>query len=588
MMVRIEHFPQTTISDYLSCIKPKLIMTTTERSKEDKIAEIVSGLGFLSYRYLTYEHSIVNQYNNDQQLIDQQKDFVYKLHVSSEVLSENLEKGDTFICDFLGLISQLFAYIWTQPEGDQEQQWRDLREFAMKTEGFSAMMRNMGGDPKEIEDYLEFRCDQHSKIATVIRSLIKDFRFKDDKCQSHERFQQEYKDASAYLFFVYINCQSTIEALEPAIASCLKYDYRYDNSDPAYADEPVHTDDEVIAFITTMLHSMLAEGDKLTRSTQPLTGDALLKKVKSLGDVSKKMLVLQCGYNRGPDDLDEDGDLRPTFTEFYEALLVAKGVTLTSALTEEKAPLTEEEIKNQRLDPQRAFANASAVYNASNIHDVSDLGDAYIDKCVVVGVLNQLYEWHLKAVNDEKMDNRELWRRDAGIINDMKNKLMKIQIGEDDWLFEVSMRAQQQEDAKQAQSLSDESKQVIRSSTTLKPAKATSALPEEIREGIYFRSLSESSADVIEHFGIEAPDLLNKYSCAVEDALIEQVQRANNLSDEVEKLKDEAVAMNQMLTKPEILLDYVRKFFSEDGPYPNFNLEEELKKPLTDQPESPE
>jgi len=100
--------------------------------------------------------------------------------------------------------------------------------------------------------------------------------------------------------------------------------------------------------------------------------------------------------------------------------------------------------------------------------------------------------------------------------------------------------------------------------------------------------LSESSADVIEHFGIEAPDLLNKYSCAVEDALIEQVQRANNLSDEVEKLKDEAVAMNQMLTKPEILLDYVRKFFSEDGPYPNFNLEEELKKPLTDQPESPE
>tara|TARA_B100002051_G_scaffold190310_1_gene180369 strand:+ start:408 stop:845 length:438 start_codon:yes stop_codon:yes gene_type:complete len=57
-----------------------------------------------------------------------------------------------------------------------------------------------------------------------------------------------------------------------------------------------------------------------------LTGSDLLAKVKELGDVSKSELVRECGY------LSEkkDGGERLNFTAFYEALLEAKGVNLSS------------------------------------------------------------------------------------------------------------------------------------------------------------------------------------------------------------------------------------------------------------------
>ena len=40
----------------------------------------------------------------------------------------------------------------------------------------------------------------------------------------------------------------------------------------------------------------------------------------------------------------------------------------------------------------------------------------------------------------------------------------------------------------------------------------------------YLSQISDASLEVLEHFGAEAPVLLNQYACAVEDALIEQVQ----------------------------------------------------------------
>ena len=57
-----------------------------------------------------------------------------------------------------------------------------------------------------------------------------------------------------------------------------------------------------------------------------LTGSDLLDKVKELGDVSKSDLVRACGY------LSEkkDGGDRLNFTAFYEALLEAKGVKLST------------------------------------------------------------------------------------------------------------------------------------------------------------------------------------------------------------------------------------------------------------------
>lgn len=57
-----------------------------------------------------------------------------------------------------------------------------------------------------------------------------------------------------------------------------------------------------------------------------LTGSELLAKVKELGDASKSELVRECGYL----STKKDGTERLNFTAFYEALLGAKGVALTS------------------------------------------------------------------------------------------------------------------------------------------------------------------------------------------------------------------------------------------------------------------
>ena len=57
-----------------------------------------------------------------------------------------------------------------------------------------------------------------------------------------------------------------------------------------------------------------------------LTGAELLARVKDLGDVSKSDLVRACGYVSEK----KDGGDRLNFTAFYEALLEAKGVNLTS------------------------------------------------------------------------------------------------------------------------------------------------------------------------------------------------------------------------------------------------------------------
>ena len=57
-----------------------------------------------------------------------------------------------------------------------------------------------------------------------------------------------------------------------------------------------------------------------------LTGSDLLDKVKYLGDVSKSDLVHACGYVSSK----KDGGERLNFTAFYEALLEAKGINLST------------------------------------------------------------------------------------------------------------------------------------------------------------------------------------------------------------------------------------------------------------------
>ena len=62
---------------------------------------------------------------------------------------------------------------------------------------------------------------------------------------------------------------------------------------------------------------------------------------------------------------------------------------------------------------------------------------------------------------------------------------------------------------------------------------------EQSTKATFIGELSDESLEVFEHFGNEAAALLNKYACAVEDALIEQVTRNNELQKELAVLKSE-------------------------------------------------
>jgi len=84
----------------------------------------------------------------------------------------------------------------------------------------------------------------------------------------------------------------------------------------------------------------------------------------------------------------------------------------------------------------------------------------------------------------------------------------------------------------------------------------------------YLNGISDQSLEVLEHFGAEAPALLNQYACAVEDALIEQVQRGNSMNTMLEAAGEEHAATNLILTNPDVLADYVNEFFGPQGPYP--------------------
>ena len=114
----------------------------------------------------------------------------------------------------------------------------------------------------------------------------------------------------------------------------------------------------------------------------------------------------------------------------------------------------------------------------------------------------------------------------------------------------------------------------------------------EVRDG-FLDAASLESLKVLKHFGQEAPALLNRYSCVLEDALIKQ---ANNLAqlkteyagkfaqavDAIQQLRgqidqhkvvvnaaaEDNAAYHIMLTNPHVLSEYVNEFFGQNGPYP--------------------
>ena len=94
----------------------------------------------------------------------------------------------------------------------------------------------------------------------------------------------------------------------------------------------------------------------------------------------------------------------------------------------------------------------------------------------------------------------------------------------------------------------------------------------------YLSGVTDQSLEVLEHFGAEAPALLNQYACAVEDALIEQVHVTQNQNAMLEAASKERQAMNTMLTNPDVLADYVNEFFGPEGPYPTETPEEQYER----------
>ena len=107
----------------------------------------------------------------------------------------------------------------------------------------------------------------------------------------------------------------------------------------------------------------------------------------------------------------------------------------------------------------------------------------------------------------------------------------------------------------------------------------------------YLASVSDESLEVLQHFGLEAPALLNRYSCVVEDALLAQAQQTAEVLQQVEQLSqgmqtaqqvidaaaEDNAAYHVMLTNPDMLAAYVDDFFGPEGPYPTELAEDRLR-----------
>lgn len=87
---------------------------------------------------------------------------------------------------------------------------------------------------------------------------------------------------------------------------------------------------------------------------------------------------------------------------------------------------------------------------------------------------------------------------------------------------------------------------------------------------------------MLSYFGAEAPYKLNTYACQVEDALLQALQQQHDQAaalsqqhayiEQVQQVLAAATAdresMIAILTEPDQLSDYTKRFFSAEGPYP--------------------
>jgi hypothetical protein len=88
------------------------------------------------------------------------------------------------------------------------------------------------------------------------------------------------------------------------------------------------------------------------------------------------------------------------------------------------------------------------------------------------------------------------------------------------------------------------------------------------------------------HYGTEAPAILNEYALNLETMLDSAVAWGEKAQETIAGYADFAVnehnenlAYNEILTNPDVLSDYTLKFFGPEGPYPVYESEQELETP---------
>jgi len=428
-------------------------MTTLKAGTKEEVSNVAGKMAYTAYRWLIYQFEL-DQGTKDEKLAEQQHEFLDEINTIAKGLAseELLTRPGDFVCDLSGIISELFAYSYAALPGEdgikpslelQRERYDKYTHYVMNSAPIKAMIGQLGGEQKEIDEYLEMRTHQHSVSATVLRTLLIDYAMDWNWVKEEgDRWQQQYTDASVYLFFYDCNSDFTAWAIKWVLLSAFTYNIR----------ESEKTREAALGFVFNLIDTMIDHGEKTMRSPERLVGEQLLEKVRSIPKLDLWLLAVQSGYIKRTDD---DGEA---------------------------------------------------------IADVDAFREAYLAET--------------KKFEDEPSTPKE------------HGKSKGIQ----------------------------------------KPVPVNIKLSDEMRNDKFLKELSDQSIDVIEHFGPEAAHLLNEYSCALEDALMQLVEKCKEKDAKIEKLEDQATAMNEMLTKPELLLNYIKDFFSENGPYPT-NLEEELKKP---------
>ena len=107
--------------------------------------------------------------------------------------------------------------------------------------------------------------------------------------------------------------------------------------------------------------------------------------------------------------------------------------------------------------------------------------------------------------------------------------------------------------------------------------------PALTEEALLANGVSPASIEVIQHFGADAPAVLNDYACKIEDSLITTNQQLQEAVSLLQEMSNEHKAYEQILTDPDVLADYTCEFFGPEGPYPV----EEDEQPAYGAPQAP-